>query len=47
MQLNQITVPADDVPASVAFYKQLGFRQLVDSPPDLHIPRRTKQHKPA
>lgn len=32
MQLNQITVPAHDVAASVAFYKRLGFRQLVDSP---------------
>lgn len=32
MQLNQITVPTHDVAASVAFYKQLGFRQLVDSP---------------
>ncbi|MEM1391415.1 MAG: VOC family protein [Pseudomonadota bacterium] len=32
MRLNQITVPTHDVAASVAFYKRLGFRQLVDSP---------------
>ena len=30
--LNQITLPAVDYPASVAFYKQLGLTQIVDSP---------------
>ena len=30
--LNQITLPADDYAASVAFYKQLGLMQIVDSP---------------
>ena len=30
--LNQITVPARDYAASVAFYRQLGLRQIVDSP---------------
>ncbi len=32
MNLNQITVPALDIEASVAFYRQLGLRQIVDSP---------------
>ncbi|MEM9054746.1 MAG: VOC family protein [Pseudomonadota bacterium] len=31
MELNQITVPTHDMAASVAFYKRLGFRQLVDT----------------
>jgi hydroxymethylpyrimidine/phosphomethylpyrimidine kinase len=30
--LNQITLPADDYAASLAFYRQLGLRQIVDSP---------------
>ena len=30
--LNQITLPARDYAASVAFYKQLGLTQIVDSP---------------
>lgn len=33
MDLNQITIPCRDYDASVAFYKRLGFRQIVDSPP--------------
>lgn len=31
--LNQITVPCADYAASVAFYRALGLRQIVDSPP--------------
>ncbi|MCA3254277.1 MAG: VOC family protein [Alphaproteobacteria bacterium] len=34
MELNQVTVPLDDYAASVAFYRLLGLRQIVDSPPD-------------
>ncbi|KTE34006.1 MULTISPECIES: bifunctional hydroxymethylpyrimidine kinase/phosphomethylpyrimidine kinase [unclassified Sphingopyxis] len=30
--LNQITLPASDYAASVAFYKQMGLTQIVDSP---------------
>ena len=30
--LNQITLPANDYSASVAFYKQLGLTQIIDSP---------------
>lgn len=30
--LNQITLPAQDYSASVAFYKQMGLTQIVDSP---------------
>jgi catechol 2,3-dioxygenase-like lactoylglutathione lyase family enzyme len=33
MDLNQITVPATDVAASVAFYRLLGLRLIVDSVP--------------
>lgn len=33
MDLNQVTLPCVDYEASVAFYKQLGLRQIVDSPP--------------
>ncbi len=33
MDLNQITVPCIDYDASVQFYKTLGLRQIVDSPP--------------
>ena len=32
ISLNQVTVPASDYAASVAFYKLLGLRQIVDSP---------------
>ncbi len=34
MDLNQITVPCDDLDASIAFYQQLGLRLIVNSPPD-------------
>lgn len=33
MDLNQITVPCDDYDASVNFYRLLGLRLIVDSPP--------------
>lgn len=33
MDLNQVTVPCTDYEASVRFYKSLGMRQIVDSPP--------------
>lgn len=33
MDLNQITIPCRDYAASVAFYKRIGMRQIVDSPP--------------
>lgn len=33
MRLNQVTVGATDYEASVAFYKALGLRQIVHSPP--------------
>ena len=36
MNLNQVTLPAIDIRQSVAFYKQLGFLQIVDS---LHYSR--------
>ena len=32
MNLNQVTLPALDIAASVAFYRQLGFKQIVDAP---------------
>ena len=32
MELNQVTLPALDVGASVAFYRKLGFEQIVDEP---------------
>ena len=32
MQLNQITIPAIDVAASVAFYRVMGFELIVSSP---------------
>jgi hydroxymethylpyrimidine/phosphomethylpyrimidine kinase len=32
MNLNQVTLPAQDYDASVAFYRGLGLRQIVDSP---------------
>ena len=34
MNLNQVTVPCFDLAASVAFYRALGLRQFVSSPPD-------------
>lgn len=33
MNLNQVTLPCTDYDASVFFYKKLGLRQIVDSPP--------------
>ena len=33
MRMNQVTVGATDYEASVAFYKKLGLRQIVDAPP--------------
>ena len=33
MRMNQVTVGATDYEASVGFYKKLGLRQIVDSPP--------------
>lgn len=32
MDLNQITLPVRDIPEAVAFYRRMGFRQIVDSP---------------
>ena len=32
MELNQVTLPALDVAASVAFYRRLGFEIIVDEP---------------
>ena len=32
MELNQVTLPARDVAASVAFYRQMGFELIVDAP---------------
>ena len=32
MELNQVTLPANDVAASVAFYRKMGFEIIVDSP---------------
>jgi hydroxymethylpyrimidine/phosphomethylpyrimidine kinase len=32
MNLNQVTLPAGDYEASIAFYTRLGLRQIVDSP---------------
>ena len=32
MQLNQVTLPAKDIPASVAFYQAMGFELIVSSP---------------
>ena len=33
MEMNQVTVPCTDYEASVAFYRDLGLVQIVDSPP--------------
>jgi len=32
MKLNQVTLPATDVVASVAFYRAMGFELIVDAP---------------
>jgi catechol 2,3-dioxygenase-like lactoylglutathione lyase family enzyme len=32
MELNQVTLPALSVPASVAFYRKMGFELIVDAP---------------
>lgn len=32
MELNQVTIPALDVAASVAFYRNMGFELVVDAP---------------
>ena len=32
MNLNQITLPVDDMNACVEFYKNMGFTQIVDTP---------------
>ena len=32
MELNQVTLPAADVAASVAFYRSMGFALIVDAP---------------
>ncbi len=34
MDLNQVTVPCDDLAASVDFYRRLGLRLIVNDPPD-------------
>ena len=34
LNLNQVTVPCADLAESVAFYRALGLRQIVSSPPD-------------
>jgi catechol 2,3-dioxygenase-like lactoylglutathione lyase family enzyme len=31
MNLNQVTVPSENVPASVEFYKRFGLRQIVET----------------
>lgn len=32
MNLNQVTLPVNDMPKAVAFYLKLGFQQIVDTP---------------
>ena len=32
MNLNQVTIPAFDMEASTAFYRKMGFLQIVDTP---------------
>lgn len=32
MELNQVTLPVRDMAAATAFYRQLGFLQIVDTP---------------
>lgn len=34
MNLNQVTLPTRDLEASVAFYRRMGFRQIVGDSPD-------------
>ena len=34
MNLNQVTLPSRDVPRAAAFYRSLGFTQIVDNFPD-------------
>lgn len=34
MNLNQVTLPATDLDASTAFYRRMGFRQIVANPPE-------------
>ena len=34
MELNQVTVPCDDLATSVDFYRRLGLRLIVNDPPD-------------
>ena len=34
MDLNQVTVPCTDIEVSIDFYRTLGLRQIVNSPPD-------------
>lgn len=36
MNLNQITLPAADIPQSVAFYQHMGFTLIVSS--QYHLP---------
>ena len=36
MDLNQVTLPARDLAASIAFYRRMGFEQIVD---DVHYAR--------
>jgi catechol 2,3-dioxygenase-like lactoylglutathione lyase family enzyme len=32
MNLNQVTLPVNNIPKATAFYQELGFNQIVDSP---------------
>lgn len=32
MNLNQVTLPATDIPTSLAFYERMGFKLIVSSP---------------
>ena len=32
MELNQVTLPVADIPRSIAFFRRLGFKQIVDAP---------------
>lgn len=34
MELNQVTLPCTDYDRSVSFYRRLGLKLIVDSPPD-------------
>lgn len=33
MNLNQVTLPSNDIARATAFYRKLGFTQIVDAPP--------------